>query len=110
MKAWKGRWKMIDRLLSLLGLCRKAGLCSFGHDAAKTALRQRRAKLCLLCGDASPRLKEEFRVLAGHAKTPLIETAAVSSEIKRATQHKAAVLTVDNAGFADSIQALFRDP
>ena len=92
------------QLLSLLGLCRAASLASFGHDAAKASLRNARAKLCLLCEDASPRLKEEFKFLANEAQKPLFEIGATSLDIKRATQYKAAVLTVDEKGFADNIE------
>jgi len=91
------------KLLSLLGLCRAARLCSFGHDAAKSALRQGRARLCLLCSDASPRLAEEFRFLAESAKVPLHEIPFTSLDIKHATQYKAAVLTIDDKGFANKI-------
>ena len=95
-----------EQLLSLLGLARKANLCAFGHDAAKAALREHRARTCLLCADASPRLKEEFRFLAKEARAPLFEIAATSADIKQATQYKAAVLTVNEKGFADIIAKL----
>ena len=95
-----------EQLLSLLGLCRAARLCSFGHDAAKSALRGHRARLCLLCADASPRLKEEFQFLAGEANAPLFELPATSLDIKQATQYKAAVITVNDKGFANKITAL----
>ena len=97
---------MTDKLLSLLGLARKANLASFGHDAAKASLRERRAKLCLLCEDASPRLKEEFRTLAEMANRPMHELNVTSLDIKQATQYKAAVLTVNDRGFADRIAKL----
>jgi len=91
------------QLLSLLGLARAARLCSFGHDSAKGALRSKRARLCLLCGDASPRLAEEFAYLANEANVPLYEIPATSLDIKQATQYKAAVVTVDDKGFAEKI-------
>jgi len=94
-----------QKLLSLLGLCRKANLVSFGHDAAKAALRNKKARLCLVCEDASPRLKEEFRFLAQDTNTPIHEISLTSFEIKAATQYKAAVLTVNNSGFAEKILA-----
>jgi len=97
---------MTDPLLSLLGLCRAASLASFGHDAAKASLRNARAKLCLLCEDASPRLKDEFKFLANEAKAPLFEISATSQDIKQATQYKAAVLTVNDKGFAEKIAKL----
>jgi ribosomal protein L7Ae-like RNA K-turn-binding protein len=92
--------------LSLLGLCRAASLCSFGHGAAKDALRSKRARLCLLCGDASPRLVEEFEYLAENANTPLRKITATSLDIKHATQYKAAVLAINDKGFANKITAL----
>ena len=95
-----------QKLLSLLGLCRAASLCAFGHGAAKSALRDRKARLCLLCSDASPRLAEEFAYLAQTANVPLRNIAATSMEIKQATQYKAAVLTINDRGFADKIIAL----
>ena len=94
------------QLLSLLGLCRAASLCAFGHGAAKSALRDRKARLCLLCSDASPRLTEEFEYLAGAANVPLRKIEAASLDIKHATQYKAAVLTINDRGFADKIIAL----
>ena len=94
------------KLLSLLGLCRAARLCSFGHDAAKAALRDNRARLCLLCSDASPRLADEFKYLTQHAKVNLHEIPATSQDIKHATQYKAVVVTIDDKGFADKIEKL----
>jgi len=94
------------QLLSLLGLCRAASLASFGHGAAKSSLRDKKARLCLLCGDASPRLLEEFEYLAETANVPLRKIAATSLDIKHATQYKAAVLTVNDRGFADKIASL----
>ena len=97
---------MPNSILSLLGLCRAANKASFGHNASKSALRERKARLCLLCGDASSRLCEEFEYLAEEAKTPLFKIQATSPELKQATQFKAAVLTVNDKGFADKILAL----
>jgi ribosomal protein L7Ae-like RNA K-turn-binding protein len=97
---------MNQPLLSLLGLARAASLCSFGHGAAKSSLRGGKARLCLLCGDASPRLAEEFEYLAETANVPLRKIAATSLDIKQATQYKAAVVTVDDKGFANKIIAL----
>jgi len=95
-----------SKLLSLLGLCRAASLCSFGHGAAKSALREKKAKLCLLCSDASPRLAGEFEYLAQTADVPLRKIQVNSLDIKHATQYKAAVLTINDKGFANKIIAL----
>ena len=97
---------MNDKLLSYLGLARAANLCSFGHDAAKSALRGGKARLCLLCEDASPRLAEEFTYLAEQAHVPLHRVSLTAQDIKAATQYKAAVVTVNDKGFAAKIKSL----
>jgi len=100
---------MTDKLLSLLGLCRAARLCSFGHDSAKAALRDGCARLCLLCTDAAPRLKEEFKYLTENARVSLHEIPATSLDIKHATQYKAVVVTIDDKGFANKIAQLINN-
>ncbi|MCL2530951.1 MAG: ribosomal L7Ae/L30e/S12e/Gadd45 family protein [Oscillospiraceae bacterium] len=97
---------MNEKLLSYLGLARAANLCSFGHDAAKSALRSGKARLCLLCEDASPRLAEEFIYQTQQARVPLHRIALTSQDIKGATQYKAAVITVNDKGFAAKIVSL----
>ncbi|MGN1444138.1 MAG: ribosomal L7Ae/L30e/S12e/Gadd45 family protein, partial [Acutalibacteraceae bacterium] len=52
---------MNDRLLSLLGMARRAGRLAVGHDAAIEAIVKNKAKLCVLCRDASERLKKEMQ-------------------------------------------------
>ncbi|MDR2753510.1 MAG: ribosomal L7Ae/L30e/S12e/Gadd45 family protein [Oscillospiraceae bacterium] len=94
------------QILNLLGLARKANRVSFGHDAAKAALRGGKARLCLLCTDASPRLAEEMTFLAAQANIALQSTGFTAQDIKTATQYKAAVLTINERGFAQKIKAL----
>lgn len=51
---------MDDKALGLLGIARRAGRLSLGHDAAKGAVLAGRARLCLISADASDRLEREF--------------------------------------------------
>jgi ribosomal protein L7Ae-like RNA K-turn-binding protein len=95
----------LTRLCSLLGLCRKARLAAFGHDAAKQALRGRRAKLCLLADDASGRLKAEFTRLCEEERVPLLQTPLSMADYKQATTVPAGVIAVENAAFAQKIAA-----
>lgn len=97
------------QVLQLLGLAKRAGLVGFGHDAVKFALRERRAKLCLLAKDASPRLVEEFKGLTAEAKVPLLFTDAAMADYKQATQVPAAVLSVNENGFATKISTLLKE-
>ena len=93
-----------DKALSMLGICRRAGKLSCGHDAIKHG----HAMLCLLSSDASERLCEEFeRACSSEGRSvPLIKTGYTMQEIGHATSLRSAVLTVDDRGLASRIQTI----
>ncbi len=100
---------MNDSALSLLGLCRKAGKLSLGHDACKSALNAGTAHLCVICSDASDRLKEEISSLSEKAGVKTFDVTYSMMDIKCATNFKAAVFTVDDEGFAKTLINKFND-
>ena len=100
---------MNDSALSLLGLCRKAGKLSLGHDACKAALNAGGASLCVICSDASKRLNEEISALAENAGVKIFDVSYSMLDIKNATNFKAAVFTVDDEGFAKTLIKKFND-
>ena len=100
---------MNDSALSLLGLCRKAGKLSLGHDACKLALNSGNASLCIICNDASQRLNDEITSLAEKAEVKIFDVAYSMMDIKKATGFKAAVFTVDDEGFAKTLIKKFNE-
>ncbi len=96
------------KLLSLLGMCRRARMLSCGHDAAIGSLRSKSAKLCLLSSDASERLRKEIEREANFdgREIPVRELYSDMNEIGRATGLKSAVVTVNDEGFAKSMLGL----
>lgn len=97
---------MNDKFLSLLGMARRAGRLSLGHDAVISSIVKNKAKLCVLSCDASPRLQREI----AHACTfdnkdiPVILTSYTLSEMSMSVGSKAAVISVDDEGFASSLR------
>lgn len=87
--------------LKLLGLCRRAGKLSPGHDAAKESIRRNKAKLVIIASDASDRLRDEILNLADGI--PVIAAAETTEELSLLTGRKAAVMTVDDENFAKGI-------
>ncbi len=100
---------MNDSALSLLGLCKKAGKLSLGHDACKASLNARKASLCVICSDASERLNEEITALAEKAEVRIVDVSYTMLDIKNAVSFKAAVFTVDDDGFAKTLIKKFND-
>ncbi len=96
------------KLLSLLGMCRRAGKLSCGHDAAVGSVRSKSAKLCLLSSDASQRLTKEIEREAGFEgrEIPVRVLYSGMEEIGRATGLKSAVVTVNDEGFAKTMLGL----
>ena len=100
---------MNDSALSLLGLCRKAGKLSLGHDACKASLNAGSASLCIICSDASQRLNDEISSLAKNAGVKIFDVSYSMLDIKAATNFKAAVFTVDDEGFSKTLIKKFND-
>lgn len=94
-----------DRLLSLLGMCRKAGRLQCGHDSAVGSVKSKNAELCLLSSDSSERLRKEMdREISYSGKAiPVAVLKSDMSEIGKATGLKSAVLTVSDEGFAKAM-------
>ncbi|HOO25639.1 MAG TPA: ribosomal L7Ae/L30e/S12e/Gadd45 family protein [Clostridiales bacterium] len=99
---------MNNKQLLLLGLCRRAGRLSMGHDACLESIKDGQAKLCLLTADSSDRLKNEFaREIDFYKKDiPLICSSFSFDDIKKATGRPAGVLTINDEGFAGSFLKL----
>ncbi len=93
---------MNDKFLSLLGIARRCGKLSLGHDAVISSVVRNRAKLLVLSAQASPRLQREI----SHAATyegkniPVLITDYSTAELSAAIGSKAAVVSVDDEGFA----------
>ena len=94
------------KYLSLLGLARRAGKLSLGHDAAYDSLRKRKAKLIIFSSDISKNVIRDFE------KTPscviAVRVDETMDEIGSALGHKAGVLSVNDDGFANRITELIR--
>lgn len=97
---------MNDKFLSLLGLARRGGRLSLGHDAVISSIVKNRAKLCVLSYEASQRLQNEIK----HACTfenkniPVIITEYSLNELSMSVGSKAAVISVDDEGFAKALR------
>lgn len=100
-----------SKLLSLLGLAKKAGRISLGHDAVLEAIKKKRAKVILLAGDASPRLEKEMHREKEYAKSdiPVIRIQESMAQIYTALPQKAGVISVNDESFAGAIQKVIEE-
>lgn len=97
---------MIDnKLQGLLGLCRKAGKMSLGHDAVITSVKKRKSKLVITCCDASDRLKREMQDECSYDNRNIRYTDVLFTmqELSFCINARAGVISIDDSSFADKL-------
>jgi ribosomal protein L7Ae-like RNA K-turn-binding protein len=97
---------MKNSVLSLLGIARRAGRLSLGHDAVDEALKKREAKLIILAQDVSVRTATHAQKAAEQAGVPWLALADSMQEIGVALGKKAGVIAVNDQGFAKRLTEL----
>ncbi len=107
---WSVSWSLNSKVLSLLGMARRANRISLGHDACETSVKNGNASLVAVSRDASERLKDEMSGLSATYKKDFIELDCDKNELGAALGAKTtAVLSIDDAGFAKRIIELTRE-
>ena len=96
---------MNDKFLSLLGMARRGGKLSLGHDAAIGSIVRNKAKLCIVSAEGSDRLKKEMTHACSfdNKNIPVLITKYETLELSKAIGSKVAVMTVDDEGFAKAL-------
>ena len=95
-----------DNLSGFLGLCRKAGKMSLGHDAVVTSVKKRKAKLVITCCDASDRLKNEMKDECSfdNRNIKYIDAPFCMKELSFCINARAGVISIDDYGFAQKLE------
>ena len=93
-----------NKLVSLLGLCRKAGKLSMGHDAAVESVRKQLSALVLLTNDASLRHKREIAAIS--ETMPVRELELSSAQLAPFLGKKCCIYSVNDPGFTKAILKL----
>jgi len=101
---------MNDKALNLLGMARRAGRISLGHDASVASINDGKARLCILSSDSSERLKNEMQTLCESKNSECAVCSRTMDELGAALGYKTtAVLTVNDRGFAERLTQLIRE-
>lgn len=90
---------MNNKLLSLLGMCRRAGKLTVGYEKTLEQLQKRKLCAALVAADTAPRTEKELRF---HAKEtiPVLRIAQTKEELSHAIGTAAGVVGITDQGFA----------
>ena len=94
---------MNDRLLSFLGLCKRAGYLIPGSDTVVRAMKDKKALLVLTADDFSDNSLKTIEKAAEQTATPLRKLGRSKEELSFALGKHCGVICVTDRGFADKI-------
>ncbi len=92
-----------DLFAGMLGLCRKAGKISVGHDESKLSVKNKKAFLCILSSDSSKRLQKEFETFCSQSGTALVTVEYTMEQFLYIIGSKAAVITVNDENLSKKL-------
>ena len=100
--------QQMNKLLSMLGLARRAGRLSMGHDMAAKSIASGKARALLFAKDISAGSEKDmlFMLDKQRADIPVIRLSSTIDEIHFALGYKAGIITVDDENFAEKIKSL----
>lgn len=93
------------KYLSMLGMARRAGKLSMGHDMAEKSIKSKKATLLLFASDISNRLVDEFSKTTERYCPSLtcIKIDETINDLHEALGYRAGVITVDDYNFSKRI-------
>lgn len=97
----------MNKTLSLMGICRKAGRLLPGHDIVFDAVRSGKAKLIILTSDASQRHERELEAAGFTGNTVRLTISA--EEASPFIGKRSCIFAVTDEGFAQSIEKKIRE-
>ncbi|MCH5303524.1 MAG: ribosomal L7Ae/L30e/S12e/Gadd45 family protein [Ruminococcus sp.] len=100
---------MNDKILNLLGLCRRAGRLTVGNDAVADDVLNGNAKLVLVSSDISLNTEKKLNKVCTFANTELLKLNRTRDELSDALGRFCAVVGVCDDGFAKKLVWLIQN-
>lgn len=98
---------MNDKILSLFSLSAKAGKIKSGEVAVENAVKEGKALLVVVAGDASDNTKKKYRNMCTYYHTPIHTYATKESIAKSIGKEYTAAVAVCDEGFAKGLMKQF---
>ena len=98
----------MNKLMSLLTICRKAGQLELGFDPMKEALSGGKAQAVIIACDISPKTEKEVRFFADKKKIPVVKSEISIDDAYRGLGKKAGIFTVCGSGFAEKALSILK--
>lgn len=100
---------MNDRILSLLGICRRAGKLVIGADPTVESITKRKSRLVLYASDFSRKSSKAVLEAAHKNNVKTFDINRNKDELSFALGKLCGVLSVEDKGFADKLTQLIEN-
>lgn len=97
---------MNDKILSLLGLCRRAGKMTIGADPTVEAIAKGKSKLIIYANDFSVKSLKSVELHAKMHDVKVLKLNRTKEEISFALGKLCGVLSIEDNGFANKLTML----
>lgn len=97
---------MNDRILSLLGICRRAGKLVMGADPSVDSIHKHKAKLIIMANDFSPKSGKSVLQAAHEFNVNVLNINRSKDDISMALGKFCGVLSIEDKGFAAKLKQL----
>lgn len=97
---------MNDKILSLLGLIRRAGKLTFGYDTVLKSVKEKKTDLIILTGDISQHTMKDIVKAADDSNIRYIKTVYTKDDIAGAIGKYSAVICIEDKGFSQKLISL----
>lgn len=97
---------MTDRLMSLLGLCRRAGKAVLGNDPVLDSINLKKAKLVIIAQDCSQHTAKGVLRCSHMNNVKAYVVPYTKNDISMAVGKYTAVLSIQDDGFAKKAETL----
>lgn len=98
---------MDKKILSMLGIAKKAGKVASGEFLCEESIRNGKAKVVIVSEEASDNTKKRFRDKTTYYQVPLYERFSMEALGKAIGSETRAVISVNDAGIARTIIKYF---
>lgn len=100
---------MKDKLLPLLGLAKKAGRVTLGHDIVLESISKKKSALVLITSDCSPKSVKDIKEHCERSNVPVREIDLTKDRIKQFFNKEYGIISVDDKGFAKKMLSLLAE-
>lgn len=97
-----------SQVLSLMGVAKKAGKITVGHDAVSDSIKKHKSELVIIASDLSSRSKQDMEQLTKKNRVKLSEVKIKMNDMYKAVGNRTGIVSINDKGFAKKMTDILK--